>query len=226
MSREKILGHSHRDIGRAHPPFRPDLNLSTQQKTCATMPPLLHGLAHRHTSKLLCVEKLHKARSSRIDMHAHTINHAICTTNGGINNIQSDHSPSLRSMSKPQGTHAWSPSTPSKSEAAGKRSQVAGARHKEGSSRDRGRGRPAGVGARQHELRLVQVRPEANVVEQSALGNTSYGPFKSEQKPMMSSSNGHNGKVNLLFPPALFRPPSLSFPANTRVATFVRLGAR
>lgn len=40
------------------------------------------------------------------------------TTNAGINNIQSDHSPSFQSMSKPQGTHAWSPCTKSKSEKA------------------------------------------------------------------------------------------------------------
>ena len=38
------------------------------------MPPQLHGLAHRHTSNLLCVEELHKARSSRMDMYANTKN--------------------------------------------------------------------------------------------------------------------------------------------------------
>ena len=41
------------------------------------MPPLLHGLAHSNTSKLLCVEELHKARSSRIDMYTNTKEHAI-----------------------------------------------------------------------------------------------------------------------------------------------------
>lgn len=63
----------------------------------------------------------------------------------------------------------------------------------------------------------------------SALRNTGYGSFKVVQKSVSSSFNGHKGKVSLLLPPpprAVSSVPSLSpFPANTRVAEFVRLGA-